>query len=123
MFKVFISIYSTLAELSMYYAHTHTSAISRSVSCEHTHTHLLAQNDSVLQALLEAVSDSHPRHLFYPEPQLLLLLYVILLSDLRTYRNIRQTPPKTIGVGLFSNDAGTAYLFFYKTEDAAIKYN
>lgn len=43
---------------------------------------LLAEDDPVLQALLEALSNAHPGRLLDPEAQLLLLMWVIFLSNL-----------------------------------------
>ena len=43
---------------------------------------LLAEDDSVLQAFLEVLSDTHSRRLLNPEAELLLLLGVIFLSNL-----------------------------------------
>lgn len=47
---------------------------------------LLAEDDPVLQALLKALSDAHPRRLLDPEAELLLLMRVIFLSDLKHRR-------------------------------------
>lgn len=44
---------------------------------------LLAEDDAILQALLEVLSDAHPRRLLDPEAELLLLLLVIFLSNLK----------------------------------------
>lgn len=44
---------------------------------------LLAEDDPVLQALLEALPDAHPCRLLDPEAELLLLVRVIFLGDLK----------------------------------------
>ncbi len=49
----------------------------------HTHTHLLAEDDSILQSFLEVLSNRHSRYFFNPEAELLLLLWVIFLSNLK----------------------------------------
>lgn len=53
------------------------------VLTEILHLHLLAQHDSILQTLHEAISDLLASHILDPQPQLFLLVGVVLPCKLR----------------------------------------
>lgn len=62
--------------------------------------HSLAQQDSILQTLHEAVADPFARHILNPQPQLLFLLGVVLPCKLREGWNRGQR--SNTGLGFFN---------------------